>query len=748
MTAAASAGAYFLAIEPYRARGSTIGWVGASLAVAFAVRTLLVVFFDRPAYVFPDPLPFHRIGSDGFWHVGGATIQVRSLFVAAAALVLAGVGVQLLQRTRFGRALEAIAQDFDAAVLVGLPVARLVGVAFALAGVWAGLAAVLAAPSAAFDVDAAARYGLYGLLAAAVVWFDARRALVAGLALGLVQETVSSAHIGGASLGPAYRDVVPLAIRAAAFRLARTRVSRGDRMSTWSALAQAAAEVRSSWRMRTSLGVTAFAAAAFAPLLFGDARTVDLAAGLYLAAAAVGLALPAGIAGLPCLAQGAFVALGAAVAAHLFAHGTPTAVAALCGGLAGAIAGAIVGVAFVRLPRAGFAAATWIVSWLVAFALRSLRWLLGGSEGIVISGGPSPSQHYELALGLTILAALAFAALARSPFGLGLAAARERSPAALALGVPTTRLRAAAVAAAVESPGCSGALSVQLAGVGDPASYGPFLSFKLFVIVLLGGGLAALGPPIGVVVIGVLSLLADALGSLEHVAAARAHELLAAILLLGVVSLGWDGIVRPARPRRRATAAQLPPRARGQSLVATGLGKRFGSLAAAEDVSLTVEPATITALVGSQRLREDDCPPHARRDGRARCGTSRPAAGRRHAHAPIDRRVSDPDAARASARCRRLPEAAERLHPLVALDAPGARRGRRVRRRGQACPRGLRPRRALRRAGRRAADQPAAIADACGRVYDRRVDPARRRADGRLVHGRGGARDRTVTSTA
>ena len=212
VTAAASAGAYFLAIEPYRARGSTIGWVGASLAVAFVIRTLLLVFFDRPAYVFPDPLPFRRIGSDGFWHVGGATIQVRSLFVAAVALLLAIAGVRLLQRTRFGRALEAIAQDFDAAVMVGLPVARLVGTAFALAGVWAGLAAILAAPSAAFDVDAAGRYGLYGLLAAAVVWFNARRALVAGIALGLVQEAVASASVGGATLGPAYRDVVPLAL--------------------------------------------------------------------------------------------------------------------------------------------------------------------------------------------------------------------------------------------------------------------------------------------------------------------------------------------------------------------------------------------------------------------------------------------------------------------------------------------------------------------------------------------------------
>jgi branched-chain amino acid transport system permease protein len=212
VTAAASAGSYFLAIEPYRARGSVIGWVGASLAVAFAVRTLLVVFFDRPAYVFPDPLPFRRIADDGFWHIGGATIQVRTIFVAVAALALAGLGGALLQRTRFGRALEAIAQDFDAAVLVGLPVARLVGLAFALAGGWAGLAAILAAPSGAFDVDAAARYGLYGLLAAAVVWFDPRRALSAGIALGLIQATVTSAHVGGFELGPAYRDVIPLAV--------------------------------------------------------------------------------------------------------------------------------------------------------------------------------------------------------------------------------------------------------------------------------------------------------------------------------------------------------------------------------------------------------------------------------------------------------------------------------------------------------------------------------------------------------
>jgi branched-subunit amino acid ABC-type transport system permease component len=65
---------------------------------------------------------------------------------------------------------------------------------------------------------AGAVYGLVGvgyavvfrLLAAAIVWFEPRRALAAGIAVGLLQAVVTSAHWGSAQLGPAYRDVVPL----------------------------------------------------------------------------------------------------------------------------------------------------------------------------------------------------------------------------------------------------------------------------------------------------------------------------------------------------------------------------------------------------------------------------------------------------------------------------------------------------------------------------------------------------------
>ncbi|MFL5954965.1 MAG: ABC transporter permease subunit [Gaiellaceae bacterium] len=364
------------------------------------------------------------------------------------------------------------------------------------------------------------------------------------------------------------------------------------------ALGDAAREIGAAWRQRSTIAVATFAVVALGPLFFGDARTADVADGLYLACAAIGLAFAVGVAGLPSLAQGAFVAVGAVVAAHLLSAGWPTAAVAVVGGTVGGVAGWIVGYAFARLPRAGFAAATWIVSWLVALALQSIAWFLGGSQGVVVTGGPSVTQHYELALVLTGLAALGYVALARSPIGLQLAAAREREPAARALAVPVVRLRAAAVAVSGVAAGVAGALAVQLAGIGDPAQYGPYLSFKLFVVVLIGGALSPLGPPVGVLVLGILSLAADAVGRLEHVAAARAHTLLTAMMLLGVVSLGWDGIVRPGRRERRADGGLAAARRAGGRLAASGLAKSFGSVVAVDDVSVSAEPGRITALVG------------------------------------------------------------------------------------------------------------------------------------------------------
>jgi branched-chain amino acid transport system permease protein len=204
---------YALAIKPYLDRGSTIGWVAVTVAIAFAIRAILGAAFAQPSYVFPDPFPFRDAGRGGVITIAGASIQVRAFFVLALAVALAIVATWVLERTRTGRGLQAIASDPEGAHVVGIPVNRLVAGAFGAVGGLAAIAAIAAAPSAPFDVDTGTLLGVKGLVAAVVVGFATPwRAFAAGLALGLVEAAIASADISGYHLGPEYREVLPIAV--------------------------------------------------------------------------------------------------------------------------------------------------------------------------------------------------------------------------------------------------------------------------------------------------------------------------------------------------------------------------------------------------------------------------------------------------------------------------------------------------------------------------------------------------------
>ena len=207
-----SAGAYWLAVHPHVARGSVVGWVAATVAIAYAVRTSIDVFFTRPSYVFPDPIPFRDIGRGGFVGVGGASIQVRAFFVIAVGVALALVATLVLQRSKLGRGLRAIESDIEGAAFSGIPVNRLIVAAFGLTGGLAAVAAVVAAPSASFGVDTGSLLGVKALLAALVVGFSSPLAgFVAGLGVGVVEAAIANLHVAGLELGPAYHEVLPIA---------------------------------------------------------------------------------------------------------------------------------------------------------------------------------------------------------------------------------------------------------------------------------------------------------------------------------------------------------------------------------------------------------------------------------------------------------------------------------------------------------------------------------------------------------
>jgi branched-chain amino acid transport system ATP-binding protein/branched-chain amino acid transport system permease protein len=384
---------------------------------------------------------------------------------------------------------------------------------------------------------------------------------------------------------------------------------------TGTELRRAVAEARAGWSTSAWAAIAAVALLALVPFLSLPGVQMDsLANTLYLALAATGLGLTVGVAGLPSLGAGAFMAVGAFTSALLMARsGWPLEPAALAGAGAALLAGVLCG-GVVRLRAAFVAVSTWLLAWLVWLFLLAFPSVSGGAQGLIVPErsllglSATPTVHYEVALVLLALTAVGIAAIRRGAPGLELSALRQSPPLATSLGVRLGRRRLGAFVASAGVAGLAGGLSVQLAAVADPASYDPFLSFKLLVAVLLGGAAATLGPAVGVAALGVIGLASGPLARLLQLPLERFDTAVAAVLLVFVLALGGGGIVpwlrrffhRPRPEPEQVTVCYSSEyeAAQGPSLKAVGLRKAFGGVVAVDGVSLELAPGEVTALIG------------------------------------------------------------------------------------------------------------------------------------------------------
>jgi len=381
-------------------------------------------------------------------------------------------------------------------------------------------------------------------------------------------------------------------------------------------LRRAVEEARAGWSRSASVVVAAVLLVALVPFLsLPGVRLDSLADTVYLAVAATGLGLTVGAAGLPSLGAGAFMAVGAFTSSLLVARsGWPLEPAVLAGAAAALVAGLISG-GVVRLRRAFVAVGTWLLAWLVWLFLLAFPSVSGGSQGLILPPktllglDATPTVHFEVALALLALTALAIAAVRRGAPGLELSALRQSPRLATSLGVRLARRRLGAFAASAFVAGLAGALSVQLAAVADPAAYDPFLSFKLLVAVLLGGAAATLGPAAGVAALGLIGLVSDPLARVLQLPLERFDTAVAATLLVFVLALGGGGIVPWLEPYlarlRRQPGTRLGPHyafdreaAAGPVLKAVELRKSFGGVVALDGVSFELARGEIVALVG------------------------------------------------------------------------------------------------------------------------------------------------------
>jgi ABC-type branched-subunit amino acid transport system ATPase component/ABC-type branched-subunit amino acid transport system permease subunit len=347
----------------------------------------------------------------------------------------------------------------------------------------------------------------------------------------------------------------------------------------------------------------------------------DCAQALWLLLSAVGLALSVSYAGLPVLGQGAFMAIGGFGTALLGpgGQGWPLPLAVATSVAIAAVSGWLVALGASRLTGAYLAVATWSLAWLVDRVLAAYPRLSGGADGL---DRPAPAHLRSTLLGVDLvldpwvhvvvagllcgLALAALARVARGPGGLDLAALREGPELALSLGVPVASRRRTVLSVTAALGALSGAGTTVLLGLVTPTDVSPLVSLQLFVAVLVGGTARWWGPVVGVAVLLLIPLVADALSGAAGLDEERFRGLLTAVLLLAVLALRGPvsrllaprlGEITPVRATEtRGAAERATP---GPVLLrATDVAVSFGGLQVLDGVDLELRAGEVHALVG------------------------------------------------------------------------------------------------------------------------------------------------------
>ncbi|HKA75157.1 MAG TPA: branched-chain amino acid ABC transporter permease [Xanthobacteraceae bacterium] len=173
----------------------------ATMALALFLKESVKDFYGAEAQPFPPLAAAVNVT------LFGAAIAVQSLVVVALA-VAAIVALQLfLNRTRTGRCMQATAQNPAVARILGIPVERMIMLAFVINAALAALASALVTPIYLAKFSNGEYLGMAAFIAAIVGGFNqVRGAIVGGLLLGVID------NFSAAYLSAQYRAAIPLAL--------------------------------------------------------------------------------------------------------------------------------------------------------------------------------------------------------------------------------------------------------------------------------------------------------------------------------------------------------------------------------------------------------------------------------------------------------------------------------------------------------------------------------------------------------
>ncbi len=191
-----------LIVRPMMHRGATLfAIILATLASQIMIeRITLLAFGDRPRtfeeFTTGCPLKIGdvAVGYQLFWILGCGALLVALLWL-------------FFTRTRTGRALRACSQNREAAQLLGIPVSRMMLVAFALSAALGAIAGILVTPTQYTAYNVGTPFGVNGFIAAIIGGFGRPGgALAGGLLLGILQA------LAIVLLGAGFKNVAALSV--------------------------------------------------------------------------------------------------------------------------------------------------------------------------------------------------------------------------------------------------------------------------------------------------------------------------------------------------------------------------------------------------------------------------------------------------------------------------------------------------------------------------------------------------------
>lgn len=173
----------------------------ATMALAIIMKEGAKDGFTAEAQSFPSLLPAQTFSFMGI------SISLQHIAIIAVACVAIGGLQWFVTRTRTGRQMQAAAQNPGVALILGIPVARMVMFTFLINAGLAALASVLISPIYLAKFSNGEVIGLFAFIAAIVGGFNqVRGALAGGLIVGVI-DSLAAAYVS-----TSYRLAVPLVL--------------------------------------------------------------------------------------------------------------------------------------------------------------------------------------------------------------------------------------------------------------------------------------------------------------------------------------------------------------------------------------------------------------------------------------------------------------------------------------------------------------------------------------------------------